>query len=181
MSGRGPDAVLLDRDGTINVKAPEGEYVTRPEQLELLPGAAEAIAALNDAHVPVIVITNQRGIALGRMTEADLTAVHSRLRELLRASSATVQRIFHCPHAPRVCACRKPGVLLLERAAAHLGLRSLRQSVMIGDSASDALAGCAVGARTIWLGEGDHAGVLGVETASSLLDAVHRTLAIHER
>ena len=78
MAGR-LDAVFLDRDGTINVKAPEGEYITRPEQLRLLPGAGEGIRMLNRAGVPVVVITNQRGIALGRMDEADLAAVHSRL------------------------------------------------------------------------------------------------------
>jgi D-glycero-D-manno-heptose 1,7-bisphosphate phosphatase len=66
-----PEAVLLDRDGTVNVKAPEGEYITHPEQLQLLPGAAKAIKTLNDALVTVVIVTNQRGIALGRMTEDD--------------------------------------------------------------------------------------------------------------
>src|ERR1700752_1585931 len=93
-----PEAVLLDRDGTINVKAPEGDYITAPGELELLPGAGRAIAMLNRAGVPVAVVTNQRGIALGRMTDQDLDLIHARLRELLAAEGAFVDAFFHCPH-----------------------------------------------------------------------------------
>jgi D-glycero-D-manno-heptose 1,7-bisphosphate phosphatase len=172
-----PEAVLLDRDGTINVKAPEGEYITRPEQLELLPGAAEAIRALNRASVPAIIVTNQRGIARGRMTEDDLAEVHRHLRKLLSDHDARVDRIFYCPHEKGVCACRKPGILLLERARDYLGLASLSRSVMIGDSPSDVLAGRAAGARTLLLSQCGHESTpAGVEVASSLLDAVQRTL-----
>src|SRR3954462_760083 len=98
MFDRPPVAALLDRDGTINVKAPEGEYVTRPDEVELLPGAAEAIAALNAASVAVMVITNQRGIALGRMTEEDLAGIHARLSAELEAEAgARIDAFFHCP------------------------------------------------------------------------------------
>jgi D-glycero-D-manno-heptose 1,7-bisphosphate phosphatase len=170
-----PDAVLLDRDGTINVKAPEGDYITRPEQVELLPGAAAAIRALNRAGVPVVVVTNQRGIALGRMSEDDLSAVHARVRELLGDDGgARLDEIFHCPHDKGVCACRKPGTLLLERARDHLGLASLRRCLMVGDSLSDVLAGRAVGARSVLLGPG--AARYGAEVAGSLLEAVDRAL-----
>jgi D-glycero-D-manno-heptose 1,7-bisphosphate phosphatase len=166
------DAVLLDRDGTINVKAPEGEYITRPDQLMLLPGAAPAIAALNRARVPVVVVTNQRGIALGRMTEDDLAAVHSRLRLLLRRHGASVHEIYHCPHDKGRCRCRKPGTVLLERAREHLALPSLRHSALIGDSLSDVLAGRAVGARALLLRSERAAALSGFETAGSLLEAV---------
>jgi D-glycero-D-manno-heptose 1,7-bisphosphate phosphatase len=172
-----PEAVLLDRDGTINAKAPEGEYVTRSGQLELLPGAAEAIGALNRAHVPVIIVTNQRGIARGCMTEGDLAEVHSQLGTLLRDGHARVDRIFYCPHEKGVCACRKPGILLLERARDYLGLTSLRDSIMIGDSPADVLAGRAAGAVTVLLSQRRDAAPRGVEVASSLLDAVRRILA----
>ncbi|HEV2062608.1 MAG TPA: HAD-IIIA family hydrolase, partial [Solirubrobacteraceae bacterium] len=103
-----PGAAFLDRDGTINVKPPEGEYVEAPEELRLLPGAAAAIARLNAAGLPVIVVTNQRGVALGRMTEADVAAVHDRLREELSRAGAHVDAIYHCPHQEGACACRKP-------------------------------------------------------------------------
>ena len=171
------DAVLLDRDGTVNVKAPEGDYVTQPDDLRLLPGAARAIRALNDAGVPVAVVTNQRGIALGRMTEGDLAAVHARLAELLAAAGAHVDAVFHCPHEKGVCACRKPGPLLLERARDALGLADLRCSVMIGDALSDVQAGLAAGARTVRLSADPRAEAAGGTVAPTLLDAVSELLA----
>jgi D-glycero-D-manno-heptose 1,7-bisphosphate phosphatase len=177
MSGALPAAVMLDRDGTINVKAPPGEYLTRAEDLVLLPGAAEAIHMLNAAGVPVAVVTNQRGIALGRMTEGDLGHVHKRLRDLLAEAGARLDGIFHCPHEVDSCACRKPGTLLLERARDHLGLRSLESSVVIGDSLSDVLAGRAVGARTVLLCDDDPGGAVADQLADSLLAAVKPLLA----
>jgi D-glycero-D-manno-heptose 1,7-bisphosphate phosphatase len=171
-----PVAALLDRDGTINVKAPEGEYVTRPEDVELLPGAAHAIALLNAASIPVVVVTNQRGIALGRMTEDDLDAIHTRLAaELQEAGGAHVDVFLHCPHEKGTCGCRKPGTLMLLRARDVLGLPSLRQAVMIGDAVSDVRAGHAAGANTVLLGAGiGHADADAV--APDLLTAVRRAL-----
>ncbi|MGO9901853.1 MAG: D-glycero-alpha-D-manno-heptose-1,7-bisphosphate 7-phosphatase [Solirubrobacteraceae bacterium] len=166
---------MLDRDGTINVKAPEGEYITRPEQLQMLPGAAEGIRILNRAGVPVVVITNQRGVALGRMDETDLMAVHERLRQLLWDHDAWVDGIFHCPHDEGMCACRKPGTLLLRRARAFLRLTTLRDSVMIGDSFIDVEAGRRAGARTVLLGA--HVAGPQVDVAPTLLDAVRREIS----
>jgi D-glycero-D-manno-heptose 1,7-bisphosphate phosphatase len=148
-----PSTVLLDRDGTINVKAPEGEYVTAPDGLILLAGAASAIRALNVAGIPVAVVTNQRGIARGLFSEQDLEAIHARLRELLAEEGASVDVILHCPHEKGVCACRKPGTAMLEQAAEHFGLTSLADAVMIGDADSDIAAGHAAGARTILIRE----------------------------
>jgi D-glycero-D-manno-heptose 1,7-bisphosphate phosphatase len=158
-------AAFLDRDGTINVKAPEGEYVEDPSQLRLLRDSAAAIARLNAAGIPTIVVTNQRGIALGRMTEDDLAAVHRRLDELLAEEGARVDAYYHCPHDKGVCDCRKPGTALLERAAAEHGI-DLARSVVIGDSESDVEAGRRVGARTVLLGR----------DAATLRDAVEALL-----
>ena len=145
-------AAFLDRDGTINVKAPEGDYIDSPARVELLPGAAEAVRRLNDAAIPVVIVTNQRGIALGRMTEDDLTAVHRRLDELLDgAAGARIDAYEHCPHDTGVCDCRKPGTAMLERAAERLGLGGFERTVMVGDSASDVEAGLRAGATTILL------------------------------
>jgi D-glycero-D-manno-heptose 1,7-bisphosphate phosphatase len=176
MAGR-LDAVFLDRDGTINVKAPESDYITRPEQLQLLDGAAEGIRMLNRTGVPVVVITNQRGIALRRMNETDLMTVHSRLRELLLQHDAAIDAIFYCPHDKGVCACRKPGTLLLRRAKASLGLGTLRHSVMIGDSPRDIEAGRRAGARTVLLGPWEDA-PQGLDVAPTLLHAVRRELGL---
>lgn len=170
------DAVFVDRDGTINVKAPEGEYITQPEQLRLLPGAAEAIRILNRADVPVVIITNQRGVALGRMGEADLTAVHSRLRQILREHGARLDGIFYCPHDKGTCECRKPGTLLLCRGGAFLGLTTLSHCLMIGDSSSDVEAGRRAGTHTVLLTREEPAPQR-VDVAPTLLDAVRRELA----
>jgi D-glycero-D-manno-heptose 1,7-bisphosphate phosphatase len=177
MAAGGLQAVFLDRDGTINVKAPEGEYITRPEQLQLLAGAAEGIRMLNRAGVPVAVITNQRGIALGRMSETDLMTVHTRLRELLSEQDASIDAIFYCPHEKGVCACRKPGTLLLRRARGFLGLATLQHTVMIGDSCSDVEAGRRAGARTVLLGPCEGAPQR-PDLAPSLLHAVQRALGV---
>ena len=144
-------AAFLDRDGTINVKAPEGEYVTRAQDVRLLPGAAAAIRRLNREAIPVFVVTNQRGIALGRMTEDDLALVHQRLELMLARAGARVDGWYHCPHEKGVCDCRKPGTAMLARAAEEHDL-DLTTSVVVGDAESDVEAGCRVGARTVLLG-----------------------------
>ncbi len=170
-------AVFLDRDGTINVKAAEGDYITRPEQLKLLDGAAEGIRALNRAGVPVVVITNQRGIALGRMNETDLLSVHSRLCELLSQHGASIDVFFYCPHDKGACECRKPGTLLLRRAQSLLGLATLRHTIMIGDSPSDIEAGRRAGARTVLLRPREGA-LERPDEAPTLLHAVRRELGL---
>jgi D-glycero-D-manno-heptose 1,7-bisphosphate phosphatase len=145
---------FLDRDGTINHKAGPGGYVTDPAEMRVLDGAADAIRRLNDAGVPVIVVTNQRGIALGLMSEPDLDAVHARLAELLDAEGgARIDAILHCPHERGTCGCRKPAPGLLLEAAERWPSIELESSTMVGDSQADVDAGRAVGARTIRLGE----------------------------
>jgi D-glycero-D-manno-heptose 1,7-bisphosphate phosphatase len=147
-------AVFLDRDGTINIKAPEGDYITEPDRLTLLPGAAHAIRRLNDAGALVIVVTNQRGIALGRMTEADLGGVHARLRSTLQETSgARLDAIFHCPHDAGQCLCRKPAPGLIYQARTWRPEIDLKQSIIIGDSRTDTAAGERAGLSTILLGE----------------------------
>jgi D-glycero-D-manno-heptose 1,7-bisphosphate phosphatase len=143
---------FLDRDGTINVGAAPGEYVVSPDQVELLPGAASAIRRLNRLPAPVVVVTNQRGIALGLMSEADLAAVNARLEELLAAQGARVDAIFHCPHPRGECDCRKPGPGMFERAVAEVPGVRLEGAAMVGDSALDVEAGIRLGLTTVRLG-----------------------------
>lgn len=129
-------AVFLDRDGTI---IRDTGYVGRPEEVELLPGAAAAIRRLNDAGIPVVVVTNQSGIARGLFTATDFTKVQGRVTELLRASGATVDATYMCPHHPSFtgeCECRKPGTLLFRQAATDLGL-DLGKSFYVGDKLRD--------------------------------------------
>jgi D-glycero-D-manno-heptose 1,7-bisphosphate phosphatase len=144
--------VFLDRDGTINRGAAEGDYIRSPEEVELLPGAAEAIRILNQLPAKVVVVTNQRGIALGLMSEDDLAAVNARLEQLLTAEGARLDAILHCPHGKDECECRKPGPGMFERAAREVPGASLEGAAMIGDSPLDVEAGNRLGLTTIRLG-----------------------------
>ena len=91
--------------------------------------------------------TNQRGIARGRMTEADLAVIHARMREEVARAGGRIDAIYHCPHAGG-CACRKPAPGMLRDAARDLGL-SLARTAMVGDRAHDMDAARAVGARLV--------------------------------
>jgi D-glycero-D-manno-heptose 1,7-bisphosphate phosphatase len=150
-SSRGLRWVFLDRDGTINVKPARGEYVTAPAQIHLLDGAAGAIRRLNEAGIWVGIVTNQRGVALGRMSPADLDAVHRRLLAELARGGAYVDSIYVCPHHEGTCVCRKPQPGLLLQAREDVGDMDFAQAAVVGDSPSDVQAGCAVGARTVLL------------------------------
>jgi D-glycero-D-manno-heptose 1,7-bisphosphate phosphatase len=94
----GRTAVFLDRDGVINDQT---AFVNTPDDFRLLPGAAAAIRRLNEAGIPIVVVTNQGGIALGYLTEDDLAAIHARMAELLAAQGAHVDATYYCPHYPR--------------------------------------------------------------------------------
>lgn len=141
--------VFLDRDGVINVKAPEGSYVRNWKDLQLLPDAAESVAMLNRSGLKVIVVTNQRGIALGLLSELDLQGVHERLADMLANAGAHVDAIFYCPHDKNVCNCRKPKPGLFLQAFERFPAANATNSVMIGDSASDMMAGNLLGMRTV--------------------------------
>ncbi|HEY1920746.1 MAG TPA: HAD family hydrolase [Streptosporangiaceae bacterium] len=140
--------VFLDRDGTINVKRPEGQYVTAPEDLVLLPGAAQAIASLNAAGIPAVLVTNQSWLSRSPDNAARYAAVHARLEQLLAAQGARLDAAYHCPHARDTCDCRKPLPGLLRRAAAAHRI-DLSRAVMIGDRDSDLMAGRAAGTSAI--------------------------------
>jgi D-glycero-D-manno-heptose 1,7-bisphosphate phosphatase len=159
MSGRRARTAFLDRDGTINEKAPEGEYVTSPSQFRYLPGAEDAIRLLADAGWRVVVVTNQRGVALGRMTAEAVDEIHRRLLEL------PVTAVYVCPHDEGVCDCRKPGTGLLLQAKRDFPEIDFSYSVVIGHAPSDVAAGEALGCRTV---------LVGAPPLPSLLDAAQR-------
>lgn len=161
-AARGPrPTAFLDRDGTLNRHV---GYVSRPEQLELLPGVGEAIRGLNHAGVQVVVVTNQPVVARGMCDEAGLEAIHARLEALLGREGAYLDRLYHCPHHPHAgfagerselkiaCTCRKPGPGLLLRAMRELRVDRAR-SGMFGDSPCDAEAAAAASVRPVLLGE----------------------------
>lgn len=139
-------AAFLDRDGTLNAQPPEGCYVRRPSDLELLPGATSAIRMLNRHGIPVVLATNQRWLSFPGASFDEYRAVDQRLRDLLAAQSARLDAGYVCPHALNSCNCRKPNPGMLLRGAAELDL-DLSTSVMIGDTLADCRAARAAGVR----------------------------------
>ncbi len=137
---RARPAAFLDRDGTI---IDDVEYISNPDQVRLRPSAAEAIRSLNDAGLPVIVVSNQSGIGRGYSSYEDYERVQARIEESLRAGGAHVDASYICPHAPTdspACACRKPAVGLFEQAAREHGL-DLAASWYAGDKWRDVQPG----------------------------------------
>ena len=138
--------VFLDRDGTINE---EVEYLNDPEDLRLIPGAAEAIRLLNEAGILAIVVTNQAGIGRGYFSEARVKAIHEQLAKQLAAHGACLDAIYRCPHHPdNGCNCRKPNPGMLVQAAQEHRI-DLQRSFVVGDKLSDLDAGRRVGCRTV--------------------------------
>ncbi len=146
-------AVFLDRDGTINEQM---GYINHISRFQLLPGVGAAIARLNAQEMPVVVVTNQSGLARGYFPAALLEAVHEKMFRQLAEAGAHIDGLYLCPHHPeakearyrQACDCRKPKTGMLEQAARELGL-DLPRSYVIGDRWSDLRCGDAVGASTI--------------------------------
>lgn len=176
--------VFLDRDGVLNRQPPEGRFVTCAEELELLPGVEDAIAALNRSGRKVIVITNQRGIALGLYSQDDLARIHSALRERLAARGAHLDGIYVCPHDEGQCNCRKPLTGLFEQAFLDFPAARPENSLVVGDSLRDIEAGLRLGMRTVFIAgdgetssiEADRARMLAQVSVTSLAELVHRYL-----
>ena len=134
--GRG--AAFFDRDGTINV---DFGHVYRKEDLVFVDGIPEIIRWFNDASIPVIVVTNQAGIAKGLYREQDMYRFHNYMNEQLREHyGAHIDAFYFCPHHPEDhCSCRKPEPGMIMQAARDR-LISLPDSVMFGDKESDQIA-----------------------------------------
>jgi len=181
-------AVFLDRDGVINRKPPTGQYVTKWEDFHILPGVVEGVSQLNRGGFAVIVVTNQRCIAKGLITIADLEKIHQRMRDSLARAGAIIDGIYCCPHEIEPsCDCRKPAPGMLLEAARSRGIE-LSASWMIGDSNIDVEAGKNAGCRSARLSvrndDADESGSRGDASnaadivAASLLDAVRQILQL---
>jgi D-glycero-D-manno-heptose 1,7-bisphosphate phosphatase len=164
--------IFLDRDGVLNRKLPEGAYVSNWEQFAWLPGAIEAVVRMTRAGWTVFVVTNQRGIALGRLTAEQLELIHENMRADLERQGARVDGIYYCPHDHGECHCRKPDTGLFEQALQEFPQANAHNSVVIGDSLSDIQAGKRLGMKTMFIrGEADRQKE-GADTAANLADAV---------
>jgi D-glycero-D-manno-heptose 1,7-bisphosphate phosphatase len=168
--------VFLDRDGVLNRKMPEGAYVTDWAQFQWLAGADEAIARMNRAGLTVILVTNQRGIALGLYTHAQLEHIHANLQRHLARHGARLDAVYYCPHDHDECNCRKPDTGLFEQALQQFPQANAQNSVVIGDSLSDIQAGRRLGMKTVFIqGEADRR-KSGSSAAAELADAVAGSL-----
>ena len=155
--------VLLDRDGTIII---EREYLSDPQQVELVPGASEALRRLRQIGLGLAVITNQSGVGRGYFDAGGIALVHERMRALFAAEGAHLDGIYVCPHTPEDgCSCRKPNPGLAEMAAKDLGF-DLGAVFVIGDKRSDIEMGQRLGATTILVRTGYGAEVAGSRTVS---------------
>jgi D-glycero-D-manno-heptose 1,7-bisphosphate phosphatase len=177
VSGR--PAVFLDRDGTL---IEDRSYLRDPDQVTLLPGASGAVRRLDRAGLPVIVVTNQSGIARGLLTEDDYLATARRLDALLAADDARLAGHYHCPHLPELsgpCECRKPGPLLYRRAAADLGL-DLARSWWVGDRVRDIAAATGFRGRGVLVLTGNGAGEAEAAAAQGWLIATDLAAAAQQ-
>jgi len=146
-------AIFLDRDGTLNE---EVDYLSDPEQMVLIPGAAASVARLNARDIPVVVVTNQSGIGRGRFRWEDFAAVMDRMTDLLAQEQARVDAVYVAPHhahgqgeyAATDHPDRKPNPGMLRRAAEEHGL-DLSRSWMVGDKAIDLEAGRRAGCKVV--------------------------------
>lgn len=144
---------FLDRDGVL---IHDVGYLSDPRDVQLFDGAAQALRRLNESGIPVVLVTNQSGVARGYFEERVIADVHAHLQALLGAEGAHLDGIYHCPHHPDAedaqygidCPCRKPKPGMLQAAARDLDL-DLASSFMIGDKLSDVEAGERAGCRSI--------------------------------
>lgn len=158
MKGDKP-ALFLDRDGVINKMVKYGDSWDSPQKIEdvkLTTGIVEVIKWSNERSIPVIEISNQPGVAKGKVDQETASAIQQRVEKLLVKGGARLDGVYICPHHPNgvvpeltgECNCRKPKPGLLLRAAKEMGI-DLKKSVFVGDKDTDALAGKAAGCMTI--------------------------------
>lgn len=158
-------AVILDRDGVLNVRPPMAEYVRRPEDFRWLPGAREALRLLAGAGYRVIVVSNQAGVGRGLMTERQVEAVHEKMRTEAEEAGGRIYAVYYCPHAwDAGCDCRKPkpGMLFQAQREHHL---DLTRTTFVGDDERDEEAARAAGCRFAY-----------AAADVPLLDVTHRLL-----
>jgi len=182
-----PDAVFLDRDGTIMEDA---HYIKSPKQVRLLPGAAAAVRRINQSGIPAIVATNQSGIARGIFTVEDYEAVKTQFESLLGAEGAHIDASYYCPHHPSVtgpCSCRKPGTKMFEDAIRDFKLNPANVAY-IGDRWRDVTASLKLGGRGIMISSSmttdedrRQAQEDGIETVPSITEAVDRLFDLTDR
>ena len=174
-------AMFIDRDGTLIKNV---DYIKNPDDVELIPHAANAVRRMNYALRPVIVVTNQSGIARGMLTETDYERVRARVDDLLAERGAYIDAHYHCPHHPDYtgpCDCRKPRLGLFERAI-HEHAIDAASSLFVGNRFTDIEPALYYKARGVLVpsdetpGEEIERAVREADVAQTLTDVVHMIL-----
>ncbi len=169
--------VFLDRDGVINRSIPGG-YVETWEQFKFLPGSIAALRILHRAGIRLIVVTNQRGVALGAVSAPELERMHRHMTEVLTRSGARIDAVLVCPHGEGACNCRKPALGLFELASQMFPDVDFSTAAVIGDSWRDMRAANALGSLALLVGDPATAGIRDTAHvdgyAPSLLQVVRR-------
>ena len=150
--------VFFDRDGIVNPN--DLYYITDPGDFEVYPAFIESLRVVTDRGWPALVVTNQKCVGLGQLSEAGLAAIHRKLRDILAEQDLALLDIRHCPDTDDASPNKKPNPGMLLAAAEQHGL-DLTRSWMIGDSPRDVVAGRRAGCRTVLVGadpvpEADH-------------------------
>lgn len=154
--------VFLDRDGTINERPPKADYVKNISEFHWLPGAGEAIKKLKDNGYDIYIVSNQPGIARGKMTQEDLDNIQRKMESDLVEIGAKIDGWYYCPHGwDEGCECRKPKPGLFYMAQKEHSL-DLSKCVMIGDDERDIEAGKAAGIKRNYL----------ISSTNTLIDVV---------
>jgi len=146
--------LFLDRDGVINKKI-EGDYVRSWSQFEFIEGAIEGLKILRKIFGKIIIVTNQRGIGLGLMTENDLRKIHENMEKILQENGVFIDKIYYCPHdyERENCNCRKPKVGLALKAKMEFPEIDFKKSIVLGDSISDIQFGKSLGMITVFINQ----------------------------
>ncbi|MBD3196866.1 MAG: D-glycero-beta-D-manno-heptose 1,7-bisphosphate 7-phosphatase [Candidatus Lokiarchaeota archaeon] len=143
-------AIFLDRDGVINK---EVNYLSDPDDFELLNGTIEALKIFKRLDFLLIVITNQSGLARGYFKEETLDIIHSKMRRLISQENIELDDIYFCPHHPEFtgeCNCRKPNPGMIFAARDDYNI-DLTRSFMVGDTVNDIKAGKNAGVQTVFV------------------------------
>jgi D-glycero-D-manno-heptose 1,7-bisphosphate phosphatase len=129
-------SAFLDRDGVINVSPPPGDYIRTWDQFRLIPEAVEWIRLFQALDLLVIVVTNQRGVSRGLISQTELDLIHANMKGQLARLGAHVDDVFCCPHEENTCDCRKPQPGLIWQAASKWNI-DVRHSILLGNSVCD--------------------------------------------
>lgn len=148
--------IFLDRDGVINKKAPQADYVKNWKEFEFLPGAKEAISLLTKKGYDIYIISNQAGISRKMMTEDDLKVIHENMIKEIEEQGGKIKKIYYCPHGwDSKCECRKPKPGMLFQAAREHHI-NLKKTIFIGDDRRDVETGNAADVKTILIDENNN-------------------------